>query len=84
MVKIFMNGEGTPLSRTNYNAPMNMSPALLEDNHPLLGEYYQRVLHGINLTVDGMRRSESDQLPVYETILSDLTAMEERIYGNRT
>ena len=61
-----------------------ISPALLEDNHPLLGEYYQRVLHGINLTVDGMRRSESDQLPVFESILSDLIAMEERIYGNRS
>ena len=28
--------------------------------------------------------ANDDQLPIYETILSDLTAMEERIYGNRT
>ena len=56
---------------------------LLEDNHPLLPEYYERVKHGIELTIFGLKRSGSDQLPIYETILSDLTAMEETIYGNR-
>ena len=60
-----------------------ISPALLEDNHPLLGEYYDRVMYGIRMTVDGMRRSGSDQLAVYEGILSDLTALEGRIHGNR-
>ena len=57
---------------------------LLEDKHPLLPEYYERVKHGVELTVFGMKRANDDQLPIYETILSDLTAMEERIYGNRT
>ena len=61
-----------------------ITPALLEDNHPLLPEYYARVKHGVELTVFGMKRANDDQLPIYETILSDLTAMEERIYGNRT
>ena len=61
-----------------------ISQQLLEDNHPLLPEYYQRVKHGVELTVFGMKRANDDQLPIYETILSDLTAMEERIYGNRT
>ena len=56
---------------------------LLEDNHPLLPEYYERVKHGVELTVFGMKRANNDQLPVFEAILSDLTAMEERIYGNR-
>lgn len=60
-----------------------ITPQLLEDNHPLLPEYYQRVMHGVRLTVDGMRRSGSDQLPIFETILSDLEALEERIYGKR-
>ena len=60
-----------------------ISPALLEDNHPLLPEYYQRVKHGVELTIMGMKRANDGQLPIYETILSDLTAMEERIYGNR-
>ena len=61
-----------------------ISPSLLADNHPLLGEYYDRVMYGMKLTVEGMRHSGSDQLPVYESILSDLTALEERIYGNRS
>ena len=61
-----------------------ISPALLADNHPLLGEYYDRVMYGMKLTVEGMRHSGSDQLPIYESILSDLTALEERIYGNRS
>ena len=60
-----------------------ITPQLLEDNHPLLPEYYERVKHGIELTIFGMRRSGDDQLPIYETILSDLVQMEEQIYGNR-
>lgn len=56
---------------------------LLEDNHPLLPEYFERVKHGVELTVFGMKRSNDAQLPIYEAILSDLTEMEERIYGNR-
>ena len=60
-----------------------ITPQLLEDNHPLLPEYYERVKHGVELTIFGMKRANDDQLPVYETILSDLTKMEERIYGNR-
>ena len=61
-----------------------ISPALLEDNHPLLPEYYERVKHGVELTVFGMKRANDDQLPIYETILSDLKEMEEQIYGNRS
>ena len=60
-----------------------ITPQLLADNHPLLPEYYDRVMYGMKLTVEGMRRSGSDQLPVYENILSDLEALEERIHGNR-
>ena len=70
---------GHPLS----HAESYISPALLEDNHPLLPEYYERVKNGIELTIFGLKRSGDDQLPVYESILSDLKEMEERIYGNR-
>ena len=73
-----------------YDPGHGISPAetyitqqLLEDNHPLLPEYYERVKHGVELTIFGLKRANDDQLPVYETILSDLTAMEGRIYGNR-
>ena len=60
-----------------------ITPQILEDNHPLLPEYYARVKHGVELTIFGMKRSNDDRLPFYEAILSDLIAMEERIYGNR-
>ena len=57
---------------------------LLEDNHPLLPEYYDRVKSGVELTIMGLKRSGDDRLPIYEDILSDLTALEEQIYGNRS
>ena len=61
-----------------------ITPQLLADNHPLLPEYYARVLYGVRLTVEGMRHSGSDQLPYYEKLLADLEALEEPIYGNRS
>lgn len=61
-----------------------ITPQLLQDNHPLLPEYYARVLYGVRLTVEGMRRSGSDQLQIHEMILADLEALEEQIYGNRS
>ena len=61
-----------------------ITPQLLEDNHPLLPEYYERVKHGIEMTIFGLKRANDDQLPIFETILADLIAMEEKIYGNRS
>ncbi len=61
-----------------------ITPQLLEDNHPLLPEYYERVKSGIELTIFGLRRAKDERLPIYESILADLTAMEEQIYGNRS
>ena len=60
-----------------------ITPQLLENNHPLLPEYYERVKSGIELTIFGLERSGDDRLPIYKNILSDLVQMEERIYGNR-
>lgn len=61
-----------------------ITPQLLEDHHPLLPEYYERVKNGVALTIFGMKRVQDPQLPAYEAILADLTAMEEQIYGNRS
>ena len=61
-----------------------ITPQLLADNHPLLPEYYERVKHGVELTIFGMKRAGDDQLPIYEGILADLTALEDQIYGNRS
>ena len=60
-----------------------LSRQLLADSHPLLPEYYQRVLHGVRLTTEGMRRSEDTRLPDYEQLLTELEALEVQIYGNR-
>ena len=61
-----------------------ITPQLLQDNHPLLPEYYARVKHGMELTIFGLKRAQDDQLPIYEEILADLIAMEAQIYGNRS
>ena len=61
-----------------------ITPQLLEDNHSLLPEYYERVKHGVELTIYGLKQAGDDQLPAYENILADLIKMEERIYGNRS
>ena len=61
-----------------------ITPQLLEDHHPLLPEYYERVKNGIELTIFGLKRSNDDRLSIYENILQDLTAMEGQIYGNRS
>ena len=61
-----------------------ITPQLLESNHPLLPEYYERVKSGMELTISGLERSNDDRLPIYRNILADLIKMEERIYGNRS
>ena len=63
-------------------AQMHITPQLLEDASPLLPAFYDRVRHGVRTTVEGMRRSGSEQLAEYEAILSDLDALEETIHGN--
>ena len=61
-----------------------ITPQLLADHHPLLPEYYERAKSGIELTIFGLTRSGDDRLHIYQQILSDLTAMEDRIYDNRS
>ena len=65
-------------------AETHITPQLLESNHPLLPEYYERVKSGMELTISGLERSNDDRLPIYRNILADLIKMEERIYGNRS
>ena len=70
---------GPLLSAVNYY----ISPQLLEDRHPLLPEYFQRVKYGVQLTVSGMEHTGDPRLETYRALLSELTALEETIYGNR-
>ena len=76
MEVVYDPGHGITLAETY------ISPALLADAHPLLKEYYERVKFGVEQTIMGLRRSGDDQLRVYEYILSDLNALEGKIYGN--
>ena len=78
MEVIYCPGEG-PTPAETY-----ISPQLLEDHHPLLPEYYERVKSGVELTISGLKRSADERLPIYETILADLNALEEQIYGQRS
>ena len=59
-----------------------LSPQLLADNHPLLPQFYDRVLGGLTKTVEGLRRSGGEQLAQFEEILSDLEKLEGKIHGN--
>lgn len=64
-------------------AECHITPQLLEDGSPLLPAFYDRVRHGVRMTVEGMRRSGNGQLPEYEEILRNLDALEGKIHGNR-
>lgn len=56
-----------------------ISKQLLEDADPLLREYYERIRNGLRLSVDGLRRSGSEELAAQAAILSQIEALEERI-----
>lgn len=61
-----------------------ISPQLLEDHHPLLPDYFQRVKSGVELTISGLERSGDARLSTYRTILTDLQKMEGKIYADRS
>ena len=56
-----------------------LSPALLSGGHSLLEEYGNRVLGGLRITVEGLRRSGGEGLSHFENILNQL---EEMLHGN--
>ena len=62
---------GTVLSA----AECYISPALLENNSPLLAEYTERVIHGLRLTVDGLAHTNDPRLMEYRSILNQLEAL---------
>ncbi len=57
-----------------------ISPALLREQSPLLGEFYARVRDGVEQSVQGLRRAREPEealLTWYETAFRELTEMEE-------
>ena len=69
-----------PLTPAGYH----ISPALLKSGSPLLPDFYQRVVDGIKTTVEGLSRSGGEKLKEFETVLCELSEMEDAIYGNRS
>ena len=61
-----------------------ISKALLQDGSPLLKEYYDRIRQGLRLSVEGLRRSGSQDLKESEETLFQLDALEGTIneYGS--
>ena len=49
-----------------------ITPQLLEDNHPLLPEFKERVLYGLRATVEGLSRTGGEKYDEYKKILEEL------------
>ncbi len=68
-----------PLTAGQYH----ITPALLASGSALLPDFYNRVVSGLQTTVQGLSHSESPRLVEFQSILTELEAMEEQINGNR-
>lgn len=71
---------GEQLSEGGYH----ITPAIRNSGSPLLPDFYDRVISGIKLTVDGLSRTGGDKYAQYKTVLEELLEMEETIHGNRS
>ena len=60
----------------------HITPALLESGSPLLPDFYQRVVSGIQTTVDGLSRSGGEKYEQYYAVLKELKELEGQVYGN--
>jgi len=59
-----------------------ISPALLHCGSRLLPDYYDRLIQGLRLTVQGLSHSNDPKLSHYQSILEELLKLEDRIHGN--
>lgn len=60
-----------------------ITPALQKCGSPLLPAFYDRVIEGLQTTVNGLSRTGGEKLEYYSRILNELLQMEESIHGNR-
>lgn len=68
-----------PLSAGQYF----ITPALLSSNSPLMGEFYDMLIAGLQSTVAGLSRAGGPKYEQYQAVLSELLELEETIHGNR-
>ena len=52
----------------------HITPALLESGSPLLPEFAQRVIHGLEITVAGLERIGGEKYEECKTVLEELKA----------
>ncbi len=69
--------------QTLTDAQYHISPQLLSCGSPLLPAFYERVVTGIETTVQGLSKSGGEKLEAYQSILAELKTMEVQINGNR-
>lgn len=67
-----------PLTPGGYH----ITPALIADKSPLLPEFYNRIVNGLQTTMEGLARSGDEKLDHYKFILEELTEMEDTINDN--
>lgn len=60
-----------------------ITPALRSSGSPLLPEFYDRVMGGLQTSVDGLSRTGGEKYEEYRAILEELKTLEEEIHGNR-
>ena len=60
-------------------AEFYITPALRSSGSPLLREFYDRVVGGIRMSVDGLARTGGEKYEEMKAILEELLAMEEEI-----
>jgi len=63
-------------------AQLHITPALLSSGSTLLGPFYDRVVNGLQISVDGMRRNGGEKYETYVALLEELKKLEETVHGN--
>ena len=67
-----------PLTAGGYH----ITPALIADKSPLLPDFYDRIVTGLQTTVEGLARSGDEKLAHYKSVLEELKEMEDIINDN--
>lgn len=67
-----------PLTPGSYH----ITPALIEDKSPLLPDFYNRIVEGLQTTARGLAHSGDEKLEHYKSVLKELSELEDTINDN--